>query len=121
MVDSQIGRETYEDAKCSPHLPTHNQTSSDRCGAAFSGEDGDCRRFAAHANSHKNSSNKELVPSLADRGANNGEQTENGGYEDRPAAAKIIVERVRPPDTDDGSRVIRSRVDETNDPWVNTS
>ena len=56
-----------------PHLPTHDQASSHSCRGILCAEDGNCRAFAAHANTQQKSSDKKLIPSY--RGVSEGRYT----------------------------------------------
>jgi hypothetical protein len=91
VVNGQVGTETKKYAKGGPHLPAHNQPSTNRSRTVLCSEDGNGRRFAAHTYSHENPSNKKLRPSLTQTRADDREETENSSNEDRGSSAKVEV------------------------------
>lgn len=49
FIDCQVGAEAEEDTEGRPHLPTHDETTTDGCRHVLGGEDGHSGGFGAHA------------------------------------------------------------------------
>ena len=62
VLDGQVGAGSQEDAESGPHLPRHNQGSTDRSRAVFGGEDGDGGALATHADTKEQPRDEELFP-----------------------------------------------------------
>ncbi|KAL9099544.1 MAG: hypothetical protein Q9163_004976, partial [Psora crenata] len=97
VIDGQIGAEAQKNAKRRPHLPAHDQATADSGGAVFRSVDGHGGGFTSHPDAQEETSDEELFPVLRDRGANDRKEAEDGREEDGPAAANIMIERVRAP------------------------
>ena len=94
VVNCQVGAETQEDAKRGPHLPAHDQASSDRSWAILGSIDGNSGSFGAHFNTKEKTGDKKLLPVLAEGRPGDGNQAEDGGEEDDPTPAQEEVEWV---------------------------
>ena len=64
ILDRKIGAEAQEDTEGGPHLPAHDQATSDRCWSVLCTEDGHSGGLAAHANTEQQASDEELIPVL---------------------------------------------------------
>ena len=67
-LQCQIGAKAKEDTEGDPHLPTHNEATSNRSGDIFCGENGDRGRFGAHTDPEQQTANEELFPGLGEAG-----------------------------------------------------
>lgn len=98
-VQRQIGAHTEEYAEGDPHLPTHNETTSDRSGNDFCRKNGDRRRFRTHTDAKQQTADKELFPVLAESGADDREKTKYGAEKDGTTTSDVEVEWIRQPAT----------------------
>jgi len=83
-----------KDAKCDPHLPAHDERTSNLGRAAFGSEDWDSRRFGAHPQTQKETANEKLLPCLRTGRADDRTKTKYSRKEDCPTATKLVVQRV---------------------------
>ena len=97
VLDCQVCAGAEEDAKSCPHLPAHDERTTNRRRSILGTEDGNGGTFAAHAETEQQSSDEKLVPCLSDSGANGGEGAEDGRDEDGTATTEKAVQRVRAP------------------------
>jgi len=72
-------------------LPTHDQSTANSSWAVLCGVDWDSRGFGAHANTKKDTGDEELDPILSNGGADDGDETKDGGEEDGATTAEEVV------------------------------
>ena len=70
IVHSQIGAESEEYTKRRPHLPTHDQSTTDRSRGIFGREDGHRGGFRPHPDAEEQTSDEKLLPGLGHGGSN---------------------------------------------------
>ena len=70
VVDRQIGAEPEENTERSPHLPTHDQSTSNSSWAVLCGVDWYGGSLSAHTNTEKKTRDEELRPGLSESGSN---------------------------------------------------
>ena len=98
-LQRQIGAKAEEDTEGDPHLPTHNETTSNRSGDVFGGKNGDRRRFGTHTETEQQTADEKLLPGLGETRPDDWDKTEDGTEEDGTATSEVEVERVRKPAT----------------------
>jgi len=91
-LQRQVGAQTEEDTEGNPHLPTHNQTTSNRSGDVFGSENWDRGRFRTHTNAEQQTADEKLLPALAKSGTDDWDETEDCAEEDGTATSEIVVE-----------------------------
>lgn len=131
--EHQVGACAKEDSKGCPHLPGHDETSSNIGWSALSGVDGNSNFLQTHADTKQSTCRNELTPFLRECHAEGSAETEDRGYEDGTSTGEKIVERVGKPGgadivssdnplavgfLQDSNGDIRSGVNKTNDPRV---
>jgi hypothetical protein len=62
LIKSKIGDITQHDTKGRPHLPHHDETTSNGWGGTLGCIDGDCRGLGTNAYPKDKASNKEMRP-----------------------------------------------------------
>jgi hypothetical protein len=134
-TNDQVGSDTKKNAKGCPHLPSHDQSTSNRSRAVLGGKDGHGRGLDTHTNAEQDSRDQELNPILCQSTADRAEQTENSGDKDcawylsvhiiqsqsgavHTTASKVVVKRIRAPTTDESRADVGRRVDQTNEEGV---
>ena len=97
VVNSQIGAETQENAESRPHLPAHDEASTNGGWAILGRENWNSRSLGAHSYTEQQTGDEQLLPVLRHGRANHREEAEYGGEEDCATTAKVVVEWVREP------------------------
>ena len=96
-LQCQVGTEPKEDTKGDPHLPAHNEATSNRGRDVFRGKNGDGGCFRAHADAEQQTADKKLFPGLAETGADDGKETEDGTEEDGATTSDVEIEWIGKP------------------------
>lgn len=97
LVHGKIGAESQEDSKGRPHLPRHDQSTTDPCWCIFGGEDRDSSALQTHTDAHEKTCDEELLPGLSDSTADGSKNTEDSRDKNGTATTKVVVARVREP------------------------
>jgi hypothetical protein len=58
LVDSEVGAEAQENSESGPHLPGHDESSTDASRRVLSGEDGHGTSLQTHSDSHEDTSDE---------------------------------------------------------------
>ena len=98
-VQRQIGAQTEEDTESDPHLPTHNEATSDRSRDVFGGKNRDRGRFGTHTNSEQQTADEKLFPGLGKTRTDDREKTKDGAEEDSAATSEVEVKWIGKPAT----------------------
>ena len=110
LFQRQIGAQTEENAEGDPHLPTHNETASNRSRGVFSSKNRDRGCFGPHTDPEQKTADEKLLPGLAESGTDDGEKTEDGAEEDSTTTSEVEVERIGKPATAMGEISTKARL-----------
>lgn len=83
--------------KRSPHLPRHDQATTDYCRRVLSRVDRHRHLLQAHADTEQDTADGEFPPGLRGSAADGSEEGEDGADKDGSASAAEIVDGVRDP------------------------
>lgn len=101
VENSQVEGSSQEDTEGGPHLPGHDQGTSNSGGSVLSSVDRDGRSLSTHTNTHEDTAGKLLLPGLAEGRTDDRPDTEVSREEDDTATTEVVVDRVREPATDE--------------------
>ena len=116
--NDQVGSETKDNTKGSPHLPAHYQSAANPCRRVLGGKYGDGGGLEAHADTKEQTSGEEVFPALSESTADRSQEAEDSRDEDDATTTEVVVQRVGHPDTQEGRSNVRRRVDEANEPLI---
>ena len=116
LEECKIGRITQHDSKSGPHLPLHDESTTDGFGSSFGAIDGDSCGFGTNTESKGEAGDEHVPPCVGERLPETCERGEDTGDEDGTAAAEIVVEWDSEPASDKGAAEIGSRVDQSKQP-----
>lgn len=74
-----------------PHLPTHDQTTTNGCRGVLGSVWGDSSSLGTHTDTEEETADEELLPVLREGGTDDGDKTEDGGEEDTTTTAEPVV------------------------------
>ena len=103
VQEDQVGNVSEHDTEGRPHLPHHDQSTTDWSRGAFCGIDGHSRRFWADTKAEDETSGEQMWPGVGDARPNASEEGESGRDEYRAAATKHFVKRIREPAAKNGA------------------
>ena len=115
IQDSQVENRAQHDTESGPHLPGHDESTTDGSGSVLSSVDGDSRGLETHTNTHEKTASELLAPGLTEGRTEDRPDTEVGSEEDSPATTEVEVEGISEPRTAESSTNVGTGVDETDD------
>ena len=110
LEEDQIGDITKHNAKRGPHLPLHDQCTTNCWRSRFGSVDWDGRRFRPNPKTKEEPSDEHVPPSVDEALPEAGQSREETSDEDRPTTAEPVVERNSQPAADESAAEVRCRV-----------
>ena len=102
-IESKICDISNHDTKGGPHLPHHDQTTTNGRGSTLCSIDRDSGRFGANAQSKDKPSDEQMGPRIGHALPNTRQERHGRGNEDCATPTQVAVERLSEPATNYGA------------------
>lgn len=112
LVEYQVGDVAEHDAKSGPHLPLHDQSTTDGWRSGLSSVDRNRRGFRPDTEAKAKSSNEHVPPSVDETLPEAGQSREGASDKDSTTTAKPMIERNGQPAADKCTAEVRCGIDE---------
>jgi hypothetical protein len=94
ILDDHIGRESEEDAEADPKLPSHGESSPDRCRSHLGRIDGHRGGLCSQTKTEDEADDKQLLPVSREAGSDWRDHQDNRDEEDLSSATEPFVQGV---------------------------